>query len=76
MLGPDALTTLNTNYSGVLVGAKGFKPPEGLGMFSSQDCYIGLLRPGRHSIIDDRPQPVRVATHRRTEGLALDRSTV
>jgi hypothetical protein len=51
-LGPDALTTLNTNYSGVLVGAKGFKPPEGLGMFSSQDCYIGLLRPGRHSIIE------------------------
>lgn len=51
-LGPDALTTLNTNYSGVLVGAKGFKPPEGLGMFSSQDCYIGLLRPGKHSIIE------------------------
>ena len=51
-LGTDALTTLNNNYSGVLVGAKGFKPPEGLGIFSSQDCYIGLLRPGRHSIIE------------------------
>jgi hypothetical protein len=51
-LGPDALTTLNTNYSGVLVGAKGFALPEGLGIVSSQDCYIGLLRPGRHSIIE------------------------
>jgi hypothetical protein len=51
-LGPDALTKLNTNYSGVLVGAKGFKPPEGLGMFSSQDCYIGLLRPGGKSIVE------------------------
>jgi hypothetical protein len=51
-LGQDTLTTLKTNYSGVLVGAKGFTPPEGLGMVHSQDCYIGLLRPGGHSIVE------------------------
>jgi hypothetical protein len=51
LLGQDTLTTLKTNYSGVLVGAKGFTPPEGLGMVHSQDCYIGLLRPGGHSIV-------------------------
>jgi hypothetical protein len=51
-LGKDTLTALQTNYSGVLVGAKGFTLPEGLGMVHSQDCYIGLLRPGGKSIVE------------------------
>lgn len=51
-LGHNAMPELLKNYSGVLAGAKGFTPPDGIGMFSSQDCYIGILRPNGHSIID------------------------
>jgi hypothetical protein len=45
------MADLRQNYTGVLVGAKGFTPPDGIGMASSQECYIGILRPNGRSII-------------------------
>ena len=48
-LGPTALQTLGQSYTAFALGAHDFKPPEGLGMFTSRDCYIGVasgnLRP-------------------------------
>jgi hypothetical protein len=52
LLGPNTMTELQSNYSGVLVGAKGFTPPAGFGMVSSQDCYIGMLRPQGRSLVE------------------------
>jgi hypothetical protein len=43
-LSPTALAHFETHYYAVFVGAKNFMPPEGLGMVSSQDCYIALLQ--------------------------------
>jgi hypothetical protein len=45
ILGQTAMVDLERNYSGVLVGATGFIPPDGFGMVSSLDCYVALLRP-------------------------------
>lgn len=50
-LGPNVMNDLVQNYADFLVGAKGFMPPEGIGMVSSKECYIGILRPEGHSIL-------------------------
>jgi hypothetical protein len=52
IIGPNSMTDLRQNYSGVLVGAKDFAPPDGIGMVSSQECYVGILRPNGRSIIE------------------------
>ena len=52
ILGHNTMTDLLRNYTGVFVGAKGFTPPDGIGMVSSQKCYISILRPNGRSIIE------------------------
>ena len=45
-LGPGTVRTLEQSYPAFFVGAKDFRPPEGFGMFSSSDCYIGIAKRG------------------------------
>lgn len=46
VLGPDASRDLETSYSAVLVGAKDFVGPKGLGAVTSRKCYVGILEGG------------------------------
>lgn len=43
-LGPTAATALKNNYGAVLMGAKDFVPPKGIGAIGSHKCYVGVLR--------------------------------
>ena len=52
ILGPNALSTLSQSYTAFAVGATDFRPPEGLGMFSSHNCYIGVMNGGPHPNLD------------------------
>ena len=45
-LAPAALSDLAKSYSAVLVGAKDFTGPNGIGMGNSRKCYIGILNAG------------------------------
>lgn len=45
-LGPSAAADLEMKYSVILVGAKDFRPPQGIGAFVSTKCYIGILKDG------------------------------
>jgi hypothetical protein len=46
-LDPNTVTDIERGYSPILVGAKDFVRPEGLGPVSSHDCYVGLLKGGQ-----------------------------
>jgi hypothetical protein len=52
VLGLDTASEVLAKYSAVLVGAKDFAPPEGLGMVSSHKCYIGILDSGDQPSIE------------------------
>lgn len=52
VIGRNALTNLERSVGSVLVGAKDFVAPEGLGMVSSHDCYVGILKKGIQTNID------------------------
>jgi hypothetical protein len=43
VLGPEAVMDLEKGYSAVLVGAKDFTAPEGIGAVSSNSCYVAIL---------------------------------
>lgn len=45
-LGPIAARDLKSRYSSVLVGAKDFVLPAGIGAMESRKCYIGILEDG------------------------------
>ncbi len=44
--GPGTIRILEQSYTAFTVGAKDFTPPQGLGIFTSHDCYIGIARRG------------------------------
>lgn len=46
MLSQTAEDDFNNATNAMLVGAKDFRAPEGLGLVSSQKCYIGILADG------------------------------
>jgi hypothetical protein len=51
-LGPNTIRDFKKSYSAVLVGAKDFVGPSGLGMVSSRMCYIGILRGSEQPVIE------------------------
>ena len=46
-LEPKAVNGVEASYGPILVGAKDFLKPEGLGPVSSRECYLGLLKGGQ-----------------------------
>src|SRR5271170_3574346 len=51
-LGPNTEKDVEKSYSAFLVGAKNFVGPEGLGMFHSRTCYIGVLEGATQSALE------------------------
>jgi hypothetical protein len=51
-LGPDTAKDLENSYGSVLVGAKDFTPPKGLGAVGSRKCYVGISKNGTQPNIE------------------------
>jgi hypothetical protein len=64
-LGKTTETGIEESYSSVVVGAREFISPQGLGMVNSSTCYIGILRSGAQPNIASY---FRQATYESIEG--------
>ena len=64
-LGKTTESGIEESYSSVVVGARDFISPQGLGMVNSSTCYIGILKSGAQPNVETY---FRQATHESIEG--------